>query len=403
MKPKNLILRRRLTYVESQLETESTSSRHSPRLKEERQRRLTEEKIAIQKSLDSIVYPILTLPVELTGEIFLHCLPDTPTPPSSTMAPMLLARICQYWRDIACSTPRLWAALRVVSHQILRPKFHLLLSEWLRRSRAAPAYLSLTLPYSYNTFDPFLAPSPFTAHWAHLTSFHGINFNLVQCLHLLSRAPRLAHCEFTLIISSPIPFPLVSNLLLAGLEHLRLGAHHGPNHLLDSLTAPALQSLKFSVNGNFAATSLHSFLARARNIQTLDVTCYGCPQSTGISTALAAMPNLTALRLNADPTFIFDILHLVAESPTFLPNVQQIAMSAPYYHTIRWTDTHIRVLIDAVTSRSEPGPGVAQLMDFELSCTYMDPTVLNDRISACISELKGNGMRIHVGRRQTAF
>ncbi|KAJ7181142.1 hypothetical protein C8R46DRAFT_986272, partial [Mycena filopes] len=141
MKPKNLILRRRLAYVESQLETEFTSSRHSPRLKEERRRRLTEEKIAIQKSLDSIVYPILTLPVELTAEIFLHCLPDTPTPPNSTMAPMLLTRICQHWRNIACSTPRLWAALRIVFHQTLRPKFHLLLSEWLRRSCAAPAYL----------------------------------------------------------------------------------------------------------------------------------------------------------------------------------------------------------------------------------------------------------------------
>ncbi|KAJ7181065.1 hypothetical protein C8R46DRAFT_839742, partial [Mycena filopes] len=65
------------------------------------------------ESLESTVYPILTLPVEITAEIFGHCLPDTPAPPSSTIAPMLLTRICQQWRSIACGTPRLWAALRL--------------------------------------------------------------------------------------------------------------------------------------------------------------------------------------------------------------------------------------------------------------------------------------------------
>ncbi|KAJ7166778.1 hypothetical protein C8R46DRAFT_872873, partial [Mycena filopes] len=72
------------------------------------QRRLTEEKIAIEKSLDSTVYPILTLPVEITAEIFIHCLPDAPASPSVRIAPMLLARRCRQWRNIACSTPRLW-------------------------------------------------------------------------------------------------------------------------------------------------------------------------------------------------------------------------------------------------------------------------------------------------------
>ncbi|KAJ7166786.1 hypothetical protein C8R46DRAFT_842675, partial [Mycena filopes] len=55
------------------------------------------------------VYPILTLrPVEITAEIFIHCLPDTPAPPSVRIAPLLLARICRQWRDIVYSTSRLW-------------------------------------------------------------------------------------------------------------------------------------------------------------------------------------------------------------------------------------------------------------------------------------------------------
>ncbi|KAJ7751656.1 hypothetical protein B0H16DRAFT_1260536, partial [Mycena metata] len=72
------------------------------------QRRLTEEKTSIQRSLDSILYPILTLPTEITAEILLHCLPDKPVAPSGNVAPMLLGRICRKWRDIACGTPRLW-------------------------------------------------------------------------------------------------------------------------------------------------------------------------------------------------------------------------------------------------------------------------------------------------------
>ncbi|KAJ7166753.1 hypothetical protein C8R46DRAFT_876343, partial [Mycena filopes] len=56
----------------------------------------------------AIVYPVLALPVEITGEIFMRCLPEFPAHPSGTIAPMLLTRICRQWRNIACSTPRLW-------------------------------------------------------------------------------------------------------------------------------------------------------------------------------------------------------------------------------------------------------------------------------------------------------
>ncbi|KAJ7024842.1 hypothetical protein C8F04DRAFT_901392, partial [Mycena alexandri] len=53
------------------------------------------------------VYPIPTLPVEVTTEVFFRCLPENPVL-SGKLAPMLLGRICRQWRDVACSTPRLW-------------------------------------------------------------------------------------------------------------------------------------------------------------------------------------------------------------------------------------------------------------------------------------------------------
>ncbi|KAJ7035656.1 hypothetical protein C8F04DRAFT_1394743 [Mycena alexandri] len=55
----------------------------------------------------------LTLPPELTSEIFLHCLPDTEfiRPDDALNAPLLLCHICRQWRRVALATPGLWASL----------------------------------------------------------------------------------------------------------------------------------------------------------------------------------------------------------------------------------------------------------------------------------------------------
>ncbi|KAJ7122296.1 hypothetical protein C8R44DRAFT_590585, partial [Mycena epipterygia] len=54
------------------------------------------------------IYPILTIPSELTSEIFLHCLPDEPVSASASTAPMLLGMVCREWRFVAHGDPRLW-------------------------------------------------------------------------------------------------------------------------------------------------------------------------------------------------------------------------------------------------------------------------------------------------------
>ncbi|KAJ7119995.1 hypothetical protein C8R46DRAFT_1256749 [Mycena filopes] len=284
MKPKNLVLRRRLVYVESQLETESVSSRHSPRLKQDRQRRLTEEKIAIQKSLESIVYPILTIPFEITAEIFVHCLPALPGQPSGSVAPMLLARICRQWRNIACSTPRLWAALRTDRRK--GPNLALLAHMWFGRAGGAPKSLFLRIPFyhcsgSSDTCHFQHCPSflPFTDHWAHLSSFHGTGLTPADCLGLLTRAPRLTHCEFG-SFQDFLPFdPASSRLLLASLEHLSFTTFRPDIRpllsLLDSITCPALRSFDVSASfRNFADALFLSFLERAPSIKVFTIAFY---------------------------------------------------------------------------------------------------------------------------------
>ncbi|KAJ7648631.1 hypothetical protein DFH06DRAFT_948137, partial [Mycena polygramma] len=90
-----------------EIESPPPNRRLSGRLKQDREQQLLKEKNTIEDSLNLIIYPILTLPLELTSEIFLHCVPMEPVPTVGD-APMLLGRICREWRQIAYGDPRLW-------------------------------------------------------------------------------------------------------------------------------------------------------------------------------------------------------------------------------------------------------------------------------------------------------
>ncbi|KAJ7853860.1 hypothetical protein B0H13DRAFT_2081923 [Mycena leptocephala] len=63
--------------------------------------------------MDSSVYPVLTLPPEITSEIFVHCMPGLQHVVNTNAAPLLLMRVCRTWRKIATSTPALWTTFYV--------------------------------------------------------------------------------------------------------------------------------------------------------------------------------------------------------------------------------------------------------------------------------------------------
>ncbi|KAF7332505.1 F-box domain-containing protein [Mycena kentingensis (nom. inval.)] len=53
-------------------------------------------------------FPILSLPPEITSEIFVHCLPEELAPANYNKAPFVLLRVCKAWNRVAMSTPALW-------------------------------------------------------------------------------------------------------------------------------------------------------------------------------------------------------------------------------------------------------------------------------------------------------
>ncbi|KAJ7726384.1 hypothetical protein B0H16DRAFT_1894809 [Mycena metata] len=105
----------------------------------------------IQRQLDSIVYPVLSLPPEITSKIFLHCLPPPPVSssrknigPRTTLAPLLLLRICRVWREIALSTPHLWNVLHIDTTAIgTRIWSTTVVPDWFGRAGSCPLTFSL--------------------------------------------------------------------------------------------------------------------------------------------------------------------------------------------------------------------------------------------------------------------
>lgn len=100
---------------------------------------LDAERRHLQAQSDAIIYPVLSLPPELTSLIFIQSLPSASLPrPSPLDSPLLVAQICRQWRDIAIGTPELWKSIALVdSHS---PE---LLAVWLLRSARCPLTISL--------------------------------------------------------------------------------------------------------------------------------------------------------------------------------------------------------------------------------------------------------------------
>ncbi|KAJ7479766.1 hypothetical protein FB451DRAFT_1086331, partial [Mycena latifolia] len=100
---------------------------------------LTAERQHLQTELDSIVYPVLTLPFEITSHIFLHSIAQNKQPSQYT-PPLLLTQICRQWRAIALATPNLWRSIIICRKQ---GDIHseTLLHMWLQRSASLPISL----------------------------------------------------------------------------------------------------------------------------------------------------------------------------------------------------------------------------------------------------------------------
>ncbi|KAJ7664373.1 hypothetical protein DFH06DRAFT_919843, partial [Mycena polygramma] len=73
-------------------------------------KQLEHNRIDAKRRLNGMRDPMARLPLELSSEIFLQCLPleQYSRKPDVATSPMLFMSVCNAWTAIALSTPALW-------------------------------------------------------------------------------------------------------------------------------------------------------------------------------------------------------------------------------------------------------------------------------------------------------
>ncbi|KAJ7762056.1 hypothetical protein DFH07DRAFT_883466 [Mycena maculata] len=261
-------------------------------------KKLETSKRFLQRRLNAVLDPVARLPLEISTEIFIQCLPPVPEPASSHI-PMLLLNVCNAWTEIALSTPALWSAIHV---QFPRPEgFENVLEKWLQRACSQP--LSISLHGSFddavaavlrrhtqqlkslvifhdgrdycNIGDPLrgVGPGPFPlleslrigASWTNKDGEY-IFFDPNRTLGVFHFTPNLVECTFDKVTRLRYPDLIHrEQVILPTLRRLRFGTSAedlcSDDGMLRYLTLPGLQTLFLSMK-DCSSDDLFSFLKR---------------------------------------------------------------------------------------------------------------------------------------------
>ncbi|KAF7376708.1 F-box domain-containing protein [Mycena sanguinolenta] len=178
---------------------------------------LRAEQAQVQERLDAYKYPVLTLPNEITSEIFTHFLPVYPAAPPLTglASPTTLTYVCHKWREVALAIPALWRTIQL-HHRNTPPGYeqlHHVSNAWIKRSEScllsidihttdfnvspdlftetlvAAAtrleHLKLWIPLHYHPHNQSHAPAPLP-HSSVPTCWHGLHLRCAAAPHSLS-------------------------------------------------------------------------------------------------------------------------------------------------------------------------------------------------------------------------
>ncbi|KAF8178172.1 hypothetical protein K438DRAFT_1938871 [Mycena galopus ATCC 62051] len=246
---------------------------------------LRAEQAVAQQRLDSYKYPVLTLPNEITSEIFIHFLPPYPICPLvvGMFSPTHLTHICRRWREIALATPALWRAIGP-SNPDLDPEdidMSKISDAWVRRSGSCPLSIEINEDDSSDHPPSILSTLiPHRARWEYLTLL--LNSHSQDALHLVEGPmPILRHLRLSLHPHNPFEFrdlPQLRSVEVFAASQLTL-----PWAQLTSLTLTWVESRKCVAILQQTARLVHCVL------QLSDIAGF---RSAGINIALPCLKSL---------------------------------------------------------------------------------------------------------------
>ncbi|KAJ7757804.1 hypothetical protein DFH07DRAFT_459627 [Mycena maculata] len=345
-------------------------------------KQLETDKTLAQRQLNAILDPMARLPLEISSEIFVQCLPPVPEP-GITLIPMLLLNVCNSWSHIALSTPALWASIHV---QFPRPEgFDNGLENWLQRAGSHPLSISLHGSFDgdvaavvrehaerlksleifhghqgeYIIDDPLrgVGPGPFPSLTS-LTIGTFIHqdgddvdyafFDPNSIFGIFNLAPNLAEC--TLADVFPASEPALNpraQLALPNLRRLRFRRRpanlESDDEILRYLTLPGLQTL-FLLMSDVRGDDLISFLKRSLPpLRDLTLRCHDSDFSL-LEQCLRLLPTLTHLELYGPGVHLVQGLFTVlADSPSsLLPHLQSLSIPNCWDHIPQSTWVELR-------------------------------------------------------------
>ncbi|KAJ7906671.1 hypothetical protein B0H13DRAFT_2020344 [Mycena leptocephala] len=223
--------------------------------------------------LNSYRYPVLTLPHEVTSEIFTRFLPYPRCSLVGPRSPSFLCLICREWREVALSTPALWSAITLILNDPdLYPDQLRLLEFSLGRSGNRSLFIELVCE-----MDAGVSITPLVeAIVRHASRWEDVNLCLPReglrlirgnmprlrtlaiapsdildetspTVELFTQAPNLMDVTPLVYFNPFVPIPAIPPLL--HLRSLYVWSFEGdpesphPQHLFQALTLPALEVL----------------------------------------------------------------------------------------------------------------------------------------------------------------
>ncbi|KAJ7627939.1 hypothetical protein DFH06DRAFT_725282 [Mycena polygramma] len=261
---------------------------------------LAVERQRVAKSLSSLIYPVLTLPPEITSQIFSHYIDEPHVGRTRTPGhgPLTLASVCRHWRDLCLSLRSLWSCLRIYPADfradVLLPFLHC----WLQRAGNHPLDLQVFGSGPGRTTQKILSGlSQYSSQFRTLSITLDRPFYLPDA-EIRGKIPSLAKLAVNIIAERDLPVLLTAFSDAPRLRDVRLS---GASLEWISLPWAQLTKLDFS---HESTSSCVEILRETPNLEVLIVDANG-------DTRVVQPPPLTLSRLHTlDLTYAREALLL---------------------------------------------------------------------------------------------